>query len=73
MATLSFHHTGSTSSWTLPSAYHPFRPAGRLAARLIAQWRRWQTEREVEALPFDLRKDIGWPTPDTNRITKQKQ
>ncbi|MDI7863616.1 hypothetical protein MRS76_16795 [Rhizobiaceae bacterium n13] len=73
MATFSVHHTGSTSTWSLPSAIHAFRPVERLASHILAQWRRWQTERAIEALPFDVRKDIGWRTSGNDDIVKQKQ
>jgi hypothetical protein len=29
--------------------------------RTVARWRRWRTEREIEAMPYEIRKDIGWP------------
>jgi hypothetical protein len=32
---------------------------GRISA-LRAAWARRQTMRELEAMPFDVRKDIGW-------------
>lgn len=48
--------------------------AGRLAtwlnglAHAIADHRRRRLDqRALEALPFDLRKDLGWPAGDTNR------
>ncbi|TRL39864.1 hypothetical protein [Rhizobium straminoryzae] len=30
-------------------------------------YRRRQTERMLEALPFDLRKDLGWPASDMQK------
>ena len=33
-----------------------------LLLRLRAQWRRRQTEKMLESLPSDIRKDIGWPS-----------
>jgi hypothetical protein len=38
------------------------RPALNVAFRLRDQWRRRQTERMLEGLPAEIRKDIGWPT-----------
>jgi hypothetical protein len=42
--------------------------SGFFAARIIDRardgWRRWQTERAIEAMPADMRKDFGWPTSD---------
>jgi hypothetical protein len=38
------------------------RPALTVVARLRDQWHRRQTERMLEGLPAEIRKDIGWPT-----------
>ncbi|MBB2752449.1 UNVERIFIED_ORG: hypothetical protein GGI57_003152 [Rhizobium aethiopicum] len=37
------------------------------ANRLVLAWTRWRTAREIEAMPFDIRKDIGWPSTDDNK------
>ncbi|MDQ0135509.1 hypothetical protein J2T08_003430 [Neorhizobium galegae] len=37
-------------------------PALTVVVRLRDQWRRRQTERMLEGLPAEIRKDIGWPT-----------
>jgi hypothetical protein len=37
------------------------------ARSLLSAWRRWQTARELEAMPFDIRKDIGWPSADDSK------
>ncbi|TWF54260.1 hypothetical protein [Neorhizobium alkalisoli] len=34
------------------------------ALRLIDNWNRRKTERMLEGLPVDIRKDIGWPASD---------
>lgn len=38
---------------------------------VIAAWREWHRRREedraLEAMPFDLRKDLGWPAGDMAR------
>lgn len=34
---------------------------------LAGRWQRWQTEREIESMPFDIRKDIGWPSADIEK------
>jgi uncharacterized protein YjiS (DUF1127 family) len=46
-------HTGSLS--------HPFRDAFE---RIVSAWRRYRTERELEGLSFDQRKDIGFRSWD---------
>jgi hypothetical protein len=38
--------------------------AQHLFARIGAEISRRRTERMLEGLPLDIRKDIGWPTPD---------
>ncbi|WP_454849787.1 hypothetical protein [Rhizobium binxianense] len=38
--------------------------------RLLRSWRRWQTERQIESMPFEVRKDIGWPSADNDREDK---
>lgn len=38
------------------------RPALTVAVRLRDRWSRRQTERMLEGLPAEIRKDIGWPT-----------
>ncbi|NLS04931.1 hypothetical protein HGP14_16425 [Rhizobium sp. P32RR-XVIII] len=35
-----------------------------LVRRLVHSWHQWQTAREIESMPFDIRKDIGWPSAD---------
>lgn len=37
------------------------------ARGLLSAWRRWQNAREIEAMPFDIRKDIGWPSTDDSK------
>jgi hypothetical protein len=36
----------------------------RFAGRLANAWRHHRDELELESLPFDLRKDIGYPSAD---------
>lgn len=33
-------------------------------ARGFAGWVRWRNARQMEAVPYDIRKDIGWRTSD---------
>jgi hypothetical protein len=42
---------------------------GSYADRIVRAYRRWQTERQIESMPMDVRKDIGWPSADENRKT----
>lgn len=47
-----------TASAARPST---FEYIGASFSRLRCKWTRWQAEREIAALPYDVRKDIGWP------------
>ena len=53
---------------TSPERFVPIACSPKTAARFIDRvrdgWKRWQTERAIEAMPADMRKDIGWPTTD---------
>ncbi|MBB3393032.1 hypothetical protein FHT82_005821 [Rhizobium sp. BK275] len=46
------------------SSYGRHSSLGSYADRLVRAWRRWQTERQIESMPLDIRKDIGWPSAD---------
>ncbi|MGX5665881.1 hypothetical protein ACWKW9_07870 [Rhizobium daejeonense] len=41
---------------------------------VIAAWREWHRRRQeglaLEAMPFDLRKDLGWPAGDMEDRTR---
>jgi hypothetical protein len=34
------------------------------ARKLTRAWHQWQAAREIESMPIDMRKDIGWPSAD---------
>ena len=53
MATRAYH-SGNSSSFIWST--------GGIASRVATHWRRWRTQRMIENLPADIRKDIGWPT-----------
>ena len=48
------------------------RPLARLASHVQEEWRHRRTEKLLESLPADIRKDIGWPAWDakTNRVER---
>jgi len=49
-----------------PSPFISFiRPAVDAVLKLQNAWRRRQTEKVLEGLPSEIRKDIGWPTTST--------
>lgn len=39
-----------------------------VSARIAAAWQRYRVERELESMPFDLRKDIGFRS--SNKTTR---
>ena len=48
----------------LPTVAHPITIL-MSAGRAVRQWQERRAEaRALEALPFDLRKDLGWPAVD---------
>ena len=73
MTTVGYDSRIPSQSRRLPTVMHSAAaslPAAILAALAAAsrQMRSWQqrraTARALEAMPFDLRKDIGWPASD---------
>ncbi|QRM55812.1 hypothetical protein [Sinorhizobium sp. BG8] len=41
-----------------------FTPLNTFATRMIEAWRLYHAERQLEGLPFDVMKDIGFPALD---------
>lgn len=41
-----------------------FSAIGQFARKYTAARARYLTQRQIDALPFDIQKDIGWPTVD---------
>jgi len=39
-------------------------------AALANRWSKSQAAREIEAMPFDMRKDFGWPAADIEEDRK---
>lgn len=62
MAFTSHPHHGSR--WRLQSLTNP---VAQLALRAVAEWRHRRTERLLEGLPAEIRKDIGWPARDSQK------
>jgi hypothetical protein len=72
MTTIHYIGAGKGRHSLLPAqgaSTHVFDFARRLASR----WYRWRTEREIESMPLEIRKDIGWPAAyeDEARRTMQ--
>ncbi len=53
-----------------PTLASPIQSLSRAIRLARAEWRRRQNERTLEALPAEIRKDIGWPT--TNAPANQQ-
>jgi|GEM_PF-4550109 len=56
-------------SWHIRSLGRPF---ARLVSYVQEEWRHRQTERLLESLPAEIRKDIGWPTRDANGTSVER-
>lgn len=60
MTVITYH--GSARSRVRPSSFASLLYPARVALKLRDEWRRRQTEKMLESLPAEIRKDIGWPT-----------
>ncbi|SOC42930.1 hypothetical protein SAMN05892877_110216 [Rhizobium subbaraonis] len=61
MSILTSHlHHGSIGSGT----YRYSASVRSFAGRLVQAWRHHRAEAELESLPFDVRKDIGFPSTE---------
>lgn len=47
--------------------------AQRVIRRVLNGWHQWEAERAIEAMPTDLRKDIGWPTTDMHPAARAQR
>jgi hypothetical protein len=56
-------YPGTDRAWHRPSQTASFLSPARIwISRFRAELNRRQTEKMLESLPADIRKDIGWPT-----------
>ncbi|MBB4569008.1 hypothetical protein [Rhizobium leucaenae] len=65
MTTITYRHTHRTRS--------PLPPTGtfvQLITRIADHWQQWRSERELESLSDDMRKDLGWPAVDEAKNSK---
>jgi hypothetical protein len=58
MTTISFRDSKPSHSGTL------YPSVSGYARKIVHAWHQWQAAREIESMPFDMRKDIGWPSAD---------
>jgi hypothetical protein len=65
-------YPGTDRAWHRPSQPASFlNPARLWISRLRTELHRRQTEKMLESLPADIRKDIGWPTSLQNTADKR--
>ena len=65
MTMIAYH--ASDRSRSRPSSFASFlRPTLLVVEKLRSDWRRRQTEKMLESLPAEVRKDIGWPTTNVS-------
>jgi hypothetical protein len=57
MTTISYRDSKPSSA-----GFHP--SVSDYARKVVHAWHQWQAAREIEAMPLDMRKDIGWPSAD---------
>jgi uncharacterized protein YjiS (DUF1127 family) len=65
MTTIAYRDTGRTRN-PLPSRGGFVQFITRIADR----WQQWRSERELESLSDDMRKDLGWPAVDETKNTR---
>lgn len=65
MTTITYRDTGR-SRGPLPQggSFVPF------ITRIADRWQQWRSERELESLSDDMRKDLGWPAIDETENSK---
>jgi len=65
MTTITYRDTGRPRG-TLPQggSFVPF------ITRIADRWQQWRSERELESLSDDMRKDLGWPAIDETENSK---
>ncbi|MGO4438172.1 hypothetical protein [Rhizobium sp. RAF56] len=63
MTTITYRHTGERHG-AIASGSRVLGQVSSYAHRLADHWRQWRMERAIEAMPFDMRKDFGWPSAD---------
>lgn len=63
MTTITYRHTGARHG-AIASGTRVFEQVSSYAHRVANHWRQWRMERAIEAMPYDMRKDFGWPAAD---------
>ncbi|MFA7415026.1 MAG: hypothetical protein WC048_11115 [Rhizobium sp.] len=71
MTLAAFDTTGSRVSHRHLAISGVFRPLAAAAGRVNRWHRRRLEERAIEAMPFDLRKDLGWPAAADGEIPRR--
>lgn len=68
MTLAAFDTTGRPASRRHVTISGVFRPLSAAAGRMNRWHRRRLDERAIEAMPFDLRKDLGWPAAPDDEV-----
>lgn len=55
MTTITYRAQGKT-----PGSPH----FSSFVTKIVDRWQHWRSEREIESLSLDMRKDLGWPAAD---------
>jgi hypothetical protein len=69
MTMISYRETGRTP-YGAKAGTTVFTRISGLVATLHAYWQEQRTSREIESMPLDLRKDLGWPSADIDEHSK---
>ncbi|MGV2099540.1 hypothetical protein [Rhizobium sp. 21-4511-3d] len=56
MTTITYRETKSSSGLHFD--------VGSLLQKVSHSWQQWQAAREIESMPFDIRKDVGYPSAE---------
>lgn len=65
MTTITYRDTDRTRG--APASSGGFVP---FITRIADRWQQWHSERELESLSDDMRKDLGWPVADETKNSK---
>ncbi|MDE1994218.1 MAG: hypothetical protein KGI75_17070 [Rhizobiaceae bacterium] len=64
MTTITYRETGRMRGTAPSSGMMQF------ITQIADRWQQWRSERELESLSLDMRKDLGWPAADENENSK---
>lgn len=71
MTTIIYRQSGREPSLHSEGGF--FTQISAYAGMLAGKWQQWRDAREMESMPFDMRKDFGWPATDIGNRRKGMQ